>query len=97
VWRVLRAYFLRASETHSLVQDFFFGEDLMLRRHNYSVTVVSRFSATQLTLDYGEANGIPLPTRRRVYTRGPNRRPILKMLMVSLDITEVNFTERDQR
>jgi hypothetical protein len=30
-WRVLRAYFPGSIETHSLVQDFFFGEDLMLR------------------------------------------------------------------
>src|SRR5580658_8311103 len=29
-WRVLRAYFPGSVETHSLVQDFFFGEDLLL-------------------------------------------------------------------
>src|ERR1035437_6984252 len=34
-WRVLRAWFPGSIETHSLVQDFFFGEDLMLRRHDY--------------------------------------------------------------
>jgi hypothetical protein len=32
-WRVLRAYFPGSIETHCLIQDFFFGEDLMLRRH----------------------------------------------------------------
>jgi hypothetical protein len=31
-WRVLRAYFPGSIETHCLVQDFFFGDDLMLRR-----------------------------------------------------------------
>jgi hypothetical protein len=30
-WRVLRAYFSSSIETHSLVQDFFFGDDLFLR------------------------------------------------------------------
>src|SRR6516225_3621893 len=30
-WRVLRAYFPGSIETHSLIQDFFFGEDRMLR------------------------------------------------------------------
>jgi hypothetical protein len=32
-WRVLRAHFPGSIETHCLIQDFFFGEDLMLRRH----------------------------------------------------------------
>jgi hypothetical protein len=31
---VLRAWFPGSIETDSLVKDFFFGEDLMLRRHN---------------------------------------------------------------
>jgi hypothetical protein len=91
-WRVLRAYFPGSIETHSLVQDFFFGEDdLLLRRHDYSVNVAGGFPAAQLTSNYVPANGIRLPTKRRAYTRGPDRRPILQMLMVSIDISEVRF------
>jgi hypothetical protein len=91
-WRVLRAYFPGSIETHCLVQDFFFGEDLLLRRHDYSVNIAGGFGASQLTSDYVEANGIRLPTKRRAYTRGPDRRPILEMLMVSIDISDVSFT-----
>jgi hypothetical protein len=69
---------------------FFFCEDLLLRRHDYSVTA-GGFRAAQLTSDYAEANGIRLPTKRRAYTRGPDRRPILEMLMVSIDISDVSF------
>jgi hypothetical protein len=50
------------------------------------------FAASQLTSDYIVADGIHLPTRRRAYTRGPGRRPILDMLMVSIDISELSFT-----
>src|SRR5262245_21670776 len=85
-WRVLRTYFPGSIETHSLVQDFFFGEDLMLRRHDYNVNIAGGFAAEQLVSDYAVANGIRLPTKRRAYTRGPDRRPILEMLMVSIDI-----------
>jgi hypothetical protein len=46
---------------------------------------------SQLTSDYVVANGIHLPTKRRAYTRGPDRRPILEMLMVSTDLSEVQF------
>src|SRR3984957_9715198 len=90
-WRVLRAYFPGSVETHSLVQDFFFDEDLLLRRHDYSVNIAGGFAAAQLTSDYVVANGIRLPSKRRAYTRGPDRRPILEMLMVSIDISKVQF------
>jgi hypothetical protein len=90
-WRVLRAYFPGSIETHNLIQDFFFGEDLMLCRHDYSVNIAGGFAAVQLTSEYVTANGIRLPTKRRAYTRGPDRRPIMEMLMVSIDISEVAF------
>ena len=90
-WRVLRAYFPGSVETHSRIQDFFFGEDLTLRRHDYDVNVAGGFAAAQPTSDYVVANGIHLPTKRRAYTRGSDRRPILEMLMVSIDISEVRF------
>ena len=91
LWRVMRAYFPGSIETHSLVQDFFFGDDLMLRRHDYKVNIAGGFGAAQLTSDYVEVNGIRLPTKRRAYMRGPDRRPIREMLMVAIDISEVTF------
>jgi len=90
-WRVLRAYFPGSIDTHSQIQDFFFGEDLMLRRHDYKVNIAGGFAAAQLTSDYVVASGIHLPTKRRAYTRGPDQRPILAMLMVSIDLSEVQF------
>lgn len=90
-WRVLRAYFPGSIETHNLVQDFFFGGDLMLRRHDYSVNIAGGFGAAQLTSEYVTANGVRLPTRRRACTRGPDRRPILDMLMVWIDLSEIQY------
>jgi hypothetical protein len=91
-WRVLRAHFPGSIETHSLVQDFFFDEELKLRRHDYNVNIAGGFGASQLTFDYAVADGIQLPTKRRAYTRGAARRPITDMLMVSIDISNVGFT-----
>jgi len=90
-WHVLRAYFPGSLDTHCGIRDFFFGEDLMLRRHDYSVNIAGGFGAAQLTSDYRVANGIHLPTKRRAYTRGNDRQPILEMLMVSIDLNEVRF------
>jgi hypothetical protein len=90
-WRVLRAHFSPSIETHSAYQDFFFGSDFRLRRHDYNVDIAGGFAAAQLTSDYIEANGIFLPTKRRAFTRGPDRRPIQEMKMVWIDINEVSF------
>jgi hypothetical protein len=39
----------------------------------------------------GAAHGIRLPTSCRAYTRGPDRPPILDMLLVSVDLSDVRF------
>jgi hypothetical protein len=64
LWRVMRAYLPGSIETHSLVQDFFFGGDLMLRRHDYNVNIAGGFGAAQLTSDFVVANGVHLPSAR---------------------------------
>jgi hypothetical protein len=63
-WRVLHARFPGSIATHSALQDFFFGDDLLLRRHDYNVDVAGGFAGAQLVYDYikAEADGIRLPT-----------------------------------
>jgi hypothetical protein len=46
MWRVLRAYFPGLIETHSTVPDFYFGGDLMLRRHDYNLNIAGGFGGT---------------------------------------------------
>ena len=66
----------------------------LLAMDGVRVNIAGGFAAAQLTSDYVDANGIRLPSKRRAYTRGPDRRPILEMLMVSIDISDVSFTLR---
>src|SRR5262245_33222710 len=91
-WRVLHARFPGSAATHSALQDFFFGDDLLLRRHDYNVDVAGGFAAAQLVYDYIEADGIRLPSKRRAYTRGTDLGPRVEPLMVSIDISDVRFS-----
>jgi len=91
-WRVLRATFPASLETHSRVQHFYFGADLMLRRHDYQLNMAGGFGAAQLTFDPIEADGIRLVSKRRAYARTPDGRPIPEMLLVSIDIRKVKFS-----
>jgi hypothetical protein len=90
-WRVLRAIFPQAIATHSPVQEFFFGDDFLLRRHDYKVDIAGGFEAAQHVSAYIEANGICLPSKRKAYTRRTDRRVNLGPLMVSIDISDVHF------
>jgi hypothetical protein len=91
-WRVLRATFPASLETHSRVQHFYFGEDLMLRRHDYQLNMAGGFGAAQITSDTILADGIRLVSKRRAYARTPDGRPIPEMLLVSIDISKVKFS-----
>lgn len=91
-WQRLRAHFPPQVATHSDVQDFFFGDDLLLRRHDYHVDVAGGFAAVQRVYDYAEANGIRYPTKRRVFARDADDRVVEDPLMVSIDLSNVRFT-----
>ena len=91
-WRVLRARFPELIETHSAIQDFFFGDDFLLRRHDYDVDISGRFPGAQLVFDYVEADGIRLPSKRRAYERSPDRHLQLDPVMVSIDETSIHYS-----
>jgi hypothetical protein len=91
VWGGLQADFPAEIATHSRTQEFYFGPDHLLRRHDYRVDVAGGFPAAQYVGDIVEADGIRLPTRRRAYLADAAGRPIHDRLMVSIDLSDVHF------
>lgn len=90
-WHRLRARFPSEIATHSQIQDFFFGDDLLLRRHDYSVDVAGGFAAAQRVFDNDEANGIRFPSKRRAYLRGSDDAVVEDPLLVSINLSDVSF------
>jgi hypothetical protein len=78
--------------SHSTVQEFYFGPDLLLARHDYRVDVAGGFQAVQYISELVDADGILVPTRRRAYRCGEDGRPNLSELMVSIDLSDVHFS-----
>lgn len=91
-WHGLRATFPPDIATHSTEQDFYFGDDLLLRRHDYYVDVAGGFAAAQYVYDYLEADGLRMPSKRRAYRRDEGDRPLLGQLMVSIDVSDVHYS-----
>ena len=79
-------------ESHSTLQEFYFGPDLLLARHDYRVDVAGGFPAVQYMSELVEADGILVPTKRRAYRCGEDGRPNLSELMVSIDLSDVRFS-----
>jgi hypothetical protein len=78
--------------SHSTLQEFYFGPDHLLARHDYRVDIAGGFSAIQYVSDFVEADGIRLPTKRRAYRCGDDGKPIFDELMVSIDLCQIHFS-----
>jgi len=91
-WRGLRARFPSQYASHSLEQEFYFGSDFLLRRHDYQVEVAGSFLTAQYVDQVVEAQGLKMPTRRRAYIRGPDQKPVRDLLMVAIDLSDFSFT-----
>jgi hypothetical protein len=91
-WCGLQAQLPDRCASHSRLQEFYFGSDLLLRRHDYRVDVAGGFAAIQYVYDTVEADGIKLPSKRRAYRCDANGELIADELMVSIDVSDIHLT-----
>ena len=90
-WKGLRVTYPPDIASHSRQQDFYFGPDFLLRRHDYHVEASGGFAAAQYVFDPVTVQGITLPTKRRAYMRDANLLPMRDRLMVAIDISNISF------
>lgn len=91
LWPGLQADFPPEIATHSRLQEFYFGPDHLLRRHDYRVDVAGGFAAAQYVTDIVDAGGFRFPTRRRAYLSDAAGGPIRDRIMVSIDLSDFEF------
>jgi hypothetical protein len=90
-WRCLEVRFPDGINTHSREQSFYFDSRGLLRRHDYTARVVSRFANGAHFCDrHREFDGIVLPTRRRVLPRGPRKRPLPGPTVVWIELDSLS-------
>ena len=91
-WRRLRVTFPEHIATHCAVQDFYFGEDFLLRRHDYKVDISGGLPAAQYLGDYLEADGLRMPGKRRAYRLGPDGQADMGALLVAIDLSDIGYS-----
>ena len=90
-WAGLQAEFPPEIASHSTVQEFYFGDDHLLRRHDYRVDVAGAFPAVQYMHGIVEADGIKMPEKRRAYRADADGSALREQLMVAIDFSDVSF------
>jgi hypothetical protein len=87
-WRVLRVRFPQNIVSHSAEQEFYFGPDFLLRRHDYRLEIAGGTPIAQYVHDIVESNGFRFPSKRRAFVRGAGSQPIRDLLLIAIDLSE---------
>jgi hypothetical protein len=93
LWRGLQVTFPPGNPSHSTRQEFYFGSDNLLRRHDYHVDIAGGFAVAQYVYNIIDADGIRLPSVRRAFRRDAEGHPLPGLVMVSIDISNVRFNQ----
>lgn len=91
-WRRLRVRFPGEIATHSTEQTFYFDDKGLLVRHDYEVDIQGKNAAARYLSDYVIADGILMPGKMRIYPRGPDNKPLPEPLIVSVDLSDFQFS-----
>jgi hypothetical protein len=92
VWRRVKATFPSSIATHSTVQTFYFDQTGLLKRHDYEVDISGGTPAAHYVSELKEISGIMVPAKRRVFGRQPDGKAVPTPLVVSIDLSEVEFS-----
>lgn len=89
-WRRLKVKFPPSIATHTVEQTFYIGSDGLFRRHDYDVDVLGNTGAHYF-YDYQEVSGIMVPTKHLIYPRQQNNTPMLDLLLVSIELSDIRL------
>jgi hypothetical protein len=87
-WRRLNVTFPASITTHSAEQVFYFGDDGLLRRLDYTVEADGG-RAAHYTEGYKAFDGLAFPTRRRVYRRSGDGTPDRAVAAITVAIHDI--------
>lgn len=63
-----------------------------MRRQDYTVDVRQNLSAAHYIYDHRTFDGFVFPTKRRIYSRGPDRVPLKDRLLISADLDDFKLS-----
>ena len=88
-WRRLEVTFPPSIASHSSEQTLYIGDDGLLRRHDYVDKIAGNFPVAHYVSAYQDVSGLLIPTKRRAFARQPDNTPVLDVLTVSIDLSDI--------
>jgi hypothetical protein len=96
-WSRLRVSFPPAVPTHCGTQIFYFDQDRLLRRLDYTAEVLGRWAhAAHLCDRYQEFDGLKIPTKRRVRPLFIGDNPLPAPTVVAIDVHAVRIIQEQE-
>jgi hypothetical protein len=90
-WRRLKVTYPPAIATHTAEQTFYFGDDGLLRRHDYTAEVVKAGPVVHYTTGHQKVDGIVVPAKHRVYPANVDGAADTELLIVSIDLDQITY------
>jgi len=89
--RRLKVTFPESIATHSAEQTFYFNRQGRLKRHDYEVDIAGGAPAAHYVSGLTDVSGILVPTKHMIYPRQPDGNAAPAPLVVSIDISDIEF------
>jgi hypothetical protein len=93
-WRRLKITFPEDIVSHNRMAISYFGEDGLLRRHDYTVDVLGGATGANYASDYKNVDGIIFPNTRRIYAYDSAQKKVPEPLLVAIDMGKITFTQQ---
>ncbi|MCS3763115.1 hypothetical protein [Bradyrhizobium centrosematis] len=95
LWRGLRATFPLDAVRHSSEEVFYFGSDMLLRRHDYRLEIAGGVSMARYVSEAMTVDGLVIPTRGAVYLRQPDGTAIADASMLAVRLSDLKLAKQD--
>ena len=97
VWNRLRVFFPGTFPTHCREQIFYFDDDLLLRRHDYTAEVFGKWAkAAHYCTAHKQFGGFLFPTRRTVWPRNKFGFANRFITLVHIEIDDIDLYLHDE-
>jgi hypothetical protein len=90
--RALRVTLPHDIASHASVQTFYFDEDFLLVRQDYSLEVAGGRHVAHFADRHVSADGLMVPTRRRAYLCDGDHNVLRDRLMIWIDFVHINYS-----
>jgi hypothetical protein len=91
-WHKIRIDYPDELEVFSKAQAIYVGHDNLVRRLDYDVEIAGNTPGAHYVTDYATVSGIRFPTKRRIYPRMPDGKPLPEPLVVSIDLHDITLS-----